>query len=88
MEWKAGKDSSVARLNGGKIAEVVLRRNPGMTDAPVVIKNLKYWGAPRNTGFILMSNQVEAYREGDKAFEFKNGNGFMITVDLASKDFK
>lgn len=88
IQWTAGRDRSVAKLNGGKTAEVALRRNPGMTNDPVVIKNLKYWGAPRNNGFVLMPNEVEAYRAGDKAFEFKDGNGFMITVDLASKDFK
>jgi len=48
---------------------------------------LKYWGVPRNDGFILMPNVVEAYRAGDKAFEFKGTNGFMITIDMTSKDF-
>ncbi|MBI4364567.1 MAG: hypothetical protein HY568_03985, partial [Candidatus Latescibacteria bacterium] len=45
-----------------------------------------YWGAPRNDGFVLMPNEVEAYRVGDKPFEFKGTNGFMITVDITSKD--
>jgi hypothetical protein len=86
MEWKFTKDRAEARLDGGKTAEVVLNRNPGMTDDPVVIKNLKYWGAPRNDGFVLMPNEVEAYRAGDKPFEFKGTNGFMITFDINSKD--
>lgn len=86
MEWKATKDRAEARLDGGKVGEVVLRRNPGMTNEPVVIKNLKYWGAPRNDGFVLMPNEVEAYRTGDKPFEFKGTNGFMITLDITSKD--
>jgi hypothetical protein len=86
IEWKATKDRAEARLNGGKIAEVVLNRNPGMTDEPVVIKNLRYWGAPRNDGFVLMPNEIQAYRVGNKPFEFKGTNGFMITVDMASKD--
>jgi hypothetical protein len=29
---------------------------------------------------------VEAWRAGDKAFEFKGTNGFMITFDISSKD--
>jgi hypothetical protein len=29
---------------------------------------------------------VEAYRVGPKKFEYKGTNGFMITVDLSSKD--
>jgi hypothetical protein len=86
IEWKAGKDRSVAKLDGGKAGEVVLVRNQGMTDEPIVIKNLKYWGAPRNDGFVLMANEVEAYRTGAKPFEFKGTNGFMITFDIASSD--
>ncbi len=86
MEWTGGKDRSVARLDGGKLAEVVLKRNQGITDEPIVIHNLKYWGAPRNEGFLLMANEVEAYRDGTKGYEFKGTNGFMITVDINSKD--
>ncbi len=86
IEWKATKDQAEARLDGGKAGEVVLKRTQGMTDDPVVIKNLKYWGTPRNDGFVLMPNAVEAYRAGDKPFEFKGTNGFMITFDIASKD--
>jgi len=86
IEWQAGKDRSVAKLDGGKAGEVVLVKNKGMTDDPIVIKNLKYWGAPRNDGFVLMANEVEAYRSGDKTWEFKGTNGFMITFDIASSD--
>jgi hypothetical protein len=89
MEWSYTKDRAEARLDGGKTAEVVLNRGGyGNSDAPVVINNLKYWGVPRNDGFVLMKNEVEAYRAGDKAFEFKGTNGFMITYDMSSKDVK
>jgi hypothetical protein len=82
MTWKAGKDSAVAKLDNGKVAEVSLTRFQGMSNAPVVIKNLKYWGAQSNDGFVLMPNTVEAYRAGDKPFEYKGTNGFMITFDI------
>jgi hypothetical protein len=88
MEWTQAPDRSVARLDGGKVAEVVLTR-PEMSAngaGPVVIQNLKYWGAPRNDGFVLMPNEVEAYRAGERAFEFKGTNGFMITFDISSQD--
>jgi hypothetical protein len=88
MEWNASKDRSVAKLDGGKTAEVALVRFPGMTDDPIVIKNLRYWGAPRNEGFVLMPNEVESYRAGSKPFEFKGTNGFMITFDISSADVK
>jgi hypothetical protein len=88
IEWHASADRAEARLDGGKAGEVVLHRNPGMTAEPVVIKNLRYFGAPRNTGFVLMPNDVEAYRVGPHAFEYKGTNGFMITYDISSKDVK
>jgi hypothetical protein len=86
-EWKFDRDGAHALLDGGKTAEVRLHRFAGMTSDPVVIRNLKYWAAPRNDGFVLMPNDVEAYRSGPNAFEFKGTNGFMITLDLNSKDF-
>lgn len=86
MDWTAGKNEAVAKLDGGKTAEVVLHRFQGMTDEPVVMRNLKYFGVPRNEGFVMMPNDVEAYRLGDKAFEFRGTNGFMITIDINSKD--
>lgn len=88
MEWKGGKDRAEARLDGGKGAEIILNRTQGMKDGePVVVKNLKYWGLPAHDGFVLMGNQVEAYRVGKKAFEFKGTTGFMLTFDVSSKDF-
>ena len=90
IEWRHDKDMAVAKLGGGKAAEVVLKRWPGSNaDQPVVIHNLKYWGAPRNEGFVLMPNQVEALRkvpDGKQPFEFKGSNGFMITFDINSDD--
>ena len=84
--WKFDKDTAYATMDGGKTAEIRLKRFQGMTDEPIVIKNLTYWGAPRHDGFVLMPNEVEAYRVGPKAFEHKGTNGFMITVDINSKD--
>ena len=88
VEWNATNDRAEARLNGGKSAIVTLRKNPGMTSDPVVIRNLRYFGAPRNTGFVLMPNEIQAYRVGSNAFEYKGTNGFMITYDITSKDVK
>jgi hypothetical protein len=89
IEWKGGNERAVARLDGGKGGEVVLVHNPtAMTKEPSVIKNLKYFAAPRNDGFVLMPNEVQAYRRGEKQFEFKGTNGFMLTLDINSKDVK
>jgi hypothetical protein len=86
-KWEITPTGAVALMDEGKTAEVRLKKFQGMTDEPVVIRNLKYWGAPRNDGFIMAPNEVEAYRVGPKAFEFKGTNGFLITIDLTSNDF-
>jgi len=85
--WNASKDQAHALLDGGQTAEVQLQQPSGVNvkGEPVVIKNLKYWGAPRNDGFILMPNVMQAYRKGDKAYETKGTNGFMLTIDIDSK---
>ena len=88
IEWVAGKNESYALLDGGKSAEVRLTStdwNKNSKAEPTVIKNLKYWGSAKNEGFVLMPNTVEAYRVGDKQYEFKGTNGFMITFDADSK---
>jgi hypothetical protein len=87
--WTFDDNSAHATMDGGKTAEVKLVRPAASANGPgpLVLKNLKYWGAPRNDGFVMMPNEVEAYKVGPKAFEFKGTNGFMITVDLNSADF-
>ena len=88
-KWEFTKDEAVALLDGGTTAEVRLKRPAGSanTPDPIVMKNLKYWGAPRNEGFVMMGpNVVEAYRVGPKAYEFKGTNGFMVTFDITSAD--
>jgi hypothetical protein len=86
IEWKANKDRAVATLDGGKGGQVVLKRFQGETDEPVVIRNLRYIGAPRNDGFVLMPNEIQTWRIGENAFETRDTNGFMITFDITSKD--
>jgi hypothetical protein len=87
ISWTASATQAHALLDGGKTAEVKLQANPTAMNKsePTVIKNLTYWGAPRNDGFVLMPNIVEAYRVGPKAYEYKGSNGFMITFDIDSK---
>jgi len=86
IDWTFDKNQAHAALNGGKTAEIKLKRFQGMTDEPAVLKNVRYWGTPRNDGFVMMPNELEAYKEGPKAYEFKGTNGFMLTFDMSSKD--
>jgi hypothetical protein len=84
--WTFDKDQAHATFNGGKTAEIKLKRFQGIPDDPAVLKNVKYWGTPRNDGFVMMPNELETHTEGPKAYEFKGTNGFMLTFDMTSKD--
>ena len=85
IEWTPGRQVAWATLDGGETAEIRLKRFQGITREPVVIQNIRYFGA-RNTGdFILMPNVVDALRKGDKAFESRGTAGFTATVDIDSK---
>lgn len=89
--WQYDANSAHATLDGGKTAEVKLtspRMSKNDQSKPVVMHNLKYWGTPRNDGFVMMPNEVQGYRVGDKKYEYKNTNGFMATIDINSKDVK
>jgi hypothetical protein len=77
IEWTHDGDRAVAKLDGGKAGEVVL-------NGAAVNRNMST--PSRHDGFVLMPNEVEAYRIGPNAFEYKGTNGFMITFDINSKD--
>lgn len=87
VEWSATTARAHAKLDGGRGGEVLLVHNPtAMSPSPTVIDNLTYFAAPRNDGFVLMPNEVQAYRRGAHTFETKGTNGFMITLNINSKD--
>jgi hypothetical protein len=89
MDWSFTADSAKASLDAGKTAEVVLRRlDGGMNNRPVTMNNMDYFGYPRNNGFLLMPGDIEAYRVGQHAFEYKGTNGLVTTVEIASTDIK
>jgi hypothetical protein len=39
-----------------------------------------------DSALVMMPNELEAYKEGPKAYEFRGTNGFMLTFDMSSKD--
>jgi hypothetical protein len=86
IEWKATEDRAEAKLAGGGKAHTILNKWQGMGGETGVLKNIAYFAAPRNNGFKMMPNEIETWKVGDKAFEFKGTTGFMITVDMKSDD--
>lgn len=75
-----------AILGGGAIAETRTRTMFGLQGKPVTINHLNYFGFTRNNGFIVMPSEVVAWRKGEEAFEYKNTNGLLTTVDMDWRD--
>jgi len=85
IQWTPGSKVAWATLDGGETAEIRLKRFEGAGREPVVIQNLRYFGATHTEGFTLMPNVVQALRKGEKAFESRGTGGFMATVEIDSK---
>lgn len=86
IDWQKTDDGAKASLDGGKAAEIVLKQTRGSDNQPVVLQNVKFWAAPRNSGFAVMTNEIEAYRAGDQPFEFHQTNGFFTRIEMRSTD--
>lgn len=86
ISWQADEDRAEAKLAGGENAHIVLNKWEGAGGKAGKLENVRYFGAARNDGFIMMPNEVEAWKVGDRAFEFNGTTGFMITVDMTSGD--
>ncbi|WP_419176318.1 DUF1326 domain-containing protein [Desulfosediminicola sp.] len=86
VEWVASEQRAEAKLAGGENAHIILNSWQGMEDHSAMLTNIAYFGAPRNSGFKMMPNEIETWKVGDKAFEFKGTTGFMITIDMTSED--
>jgi uncharacterized protein DUF1326 len=78
-EKRDGGKTAYARLGDGQ-GEVTLTRQDGPSGGPVVIKNLKYWGADRNNGFNLYKS-THHYKGHDLDYSYKDANGSTIEID-------
>lgn len=86
IELMPGEERAEAKLAGGEHAHIILNKHPGLGGETGVLQNIAYFGAPRNSGFKMMPNEIETWKVGDNAFEFSGTTGFMVTVDMSSED--
>lgn len=86
IDWNATEERAEAKLARGDNAHIVLKKWQGLGGETAKLHNIAYFGAPRNSGFKMMPNEIETWKVGDQAFEYKGTTGFMITVDMKSSD--
>lgn len=82
IEWKKEADKAYAKRGDGKgeVALTFVLGNDGKT--PVVINNMTYFGAKKNSGFHLARSKHHA-KVGDDSFEFDGRTGFFIEVETS-----
>jgi len=71
-----------ARLDGGKMAYMKLRREPGADGKGVVLKNVKYFDASTNDGFEMYKSIEHRSSLPGHAFSYSDRNAFLITVTV------
>jgi len=70
-----------AKLGGGSLAAMKLKREPGSDGKGVVLHNVNYFGAQNNNGFELYrSIEHRADTQGHK-FSYSDRNAFLISID-------
>lgn len=82
ITWKKTGNNGYAKL--GDKAEVKLVGTKGPDGKPSVLKNVKYWGAQKNDGFVLAYG-THHYKGNGYDYEHKNKNGFFITIESSGK---
>ena len=81
IEINRSSDIAEAKLAGGQMAYMKLKREPGADGKGVALKNVNYFGAKSNEGFELYKSiQHRADVAGHK-FSYSDRNAFLITID-------
>ncbi len=79
IEWNKGGDKATAQRGDGKgeMTLTFVKGNDGKS--PVVIKNLTYFAAKKNNGFVLAHSKHSA-KVGEGSFAFDKATGFFIEL--------
>ncbi len=82
--WEQNGMNGHAVLGNGQ-GEVILAGVKDADGKPMVINNLKYWGANTNTGFYLAKG-THHYRGHGHNYSLKDRNGFFIHIESEGND--
>jgi hypothetical protein len=74
-------DIAEAKLDGGKLAYMKLKREPGTDGKGVVLKNVNYFGAQDNDGFEMYKSIEHRADIAGHKFSYSGRNAFLISID-------
>src|SRR5205085_2762079 len=69
-----------AKLGGGQMAYMKLKREPGADGKGVVLKNVNYFGAKGNEGFQLYRSLDHRADVAGHKFAYSDRNAFLISI--------
>lgn len=81
IEISGSGDTVEARLGGGQMASMKLKREPGADGKGVVLRNVKYFGAQNNNGFELYRSVEHRADVQGHSFSYTDRNAFLISID-------
>ena len=70
-----------ASLQSGKMAHMKLKREAGADGKGVVLRNIGYFGAQRNSGFELYKSIDHSANVNGHKFNYADRNAFLISID-------
>ena len=74
-------DIAEAKLDGGKLAYMKLKREPGADGKGVVLKNVNYFGAQGNDGFEMYKSIEHRADIAGHKFSYSGRNAFLISIE-------
>jgi hypothetical protein len=80
IEITRSGDIAEAKLAGGQLAYMKLKREPGADGNGVVLKNVKYFDASTNEGFDMYKSIEHRADVGGHKFSYADRNAFLITI--------
>ncbi len=80
IEIERAGDIVEAKLGGGKLAYMKLKRKPGADGKGVVLKNVKYFEASTNEGFEMYKSIAHRADVAGHKFSYSDRNAFLITI--------
>jgi len=80
IEIKVEGDIAEAKLDGGKLAYLKLKKEPGADGKGVVLKNVKYFDAKGNDGFWMYKSVEHRADIAGHKFKYSGKNAFLISI--------
>ncbi len=81
IEISKDGDIAEAKLGGGQMAYMKLKREPGSDGKGVTLRNVNYFGAQKNDGFEFYKSIAHRADVPGHKFDYSGRNAFLISIE-------